>query len=549
MRPINNVVDATNYILIERGQPLHAFDAAKISGKKIIVRTAVAGEEITTLDGISHKLNPSMLVIADAVRPVAIAGIMGGTNTEVSEATVDVLLEAAFFNPLSVRKTSFDLGLRTEASAHFEKGIDYQNVATSLAEAVALIQEEAGGQIIESYIEASDEKFYSPKTIILRKKRVTDVLGVTISAKDIAEILNFLGFEVASGKTGEFQVVVPSWRCLDVGREIDLIEEIIRIYGYDAVPVTLPGKTFTDIENPESEKLIRTIRDVLATLGFNDVYNFSLGNLKEIDWLNLPNDHPWRYPIKIQNSLTKEQTLLYPTLLVGLLKNLVFNQNRQFKEVALFEVNNVFKNTANNRFFEELNLAVAVMGPAADFFELKGVLENVFNTIRIYKYNLRPAAGAFLTPGQSAEVISEAGEALGYIGEITPTAAANFGLNSKVLVFEISLNKAFKLIEDKKYFKPLPRFPAVFRDIAIIIDKKFAYQEVVKTIKTAGGPLLEKAELFDKYEGSQIPGGSVSLAISLTFRHPERTLLDTEVNKTYQKIVKSLEEKFSSKLR
>lgn len=546
IRPINNVVDATNYVLLERGQPLHAFDADKITGGKIIVRTAAPDETIITLDGEKRQLTPEMLVIADAQKPVALAGIMGGSQSEVSLATKNILLESAFFQPYSIRKTSSALGLRTEASMRFEKGVDFENVLTALAEATFLIQEFAGGRIVAGLANVTDQKDYLPRKIRLRVKKTAEILGISISTPEIKRILESLGFQLISAKNDEFCFLVPAWRWGDIKREIDLIEEIARLYGYEKFPETLPKVNVPVKEAPQTENLTQELRNLLLGFGFNEAINFSLGASKDLDLLSLPAGHTWRQTVVLKNPLTEDQTLLCPTLLIGLLKNLAFNQNRQNREAALFEIGRTFLN--KRQYEEELKLVVGIMKKEADFFEIKNILENILEKSGLKNFSIQKAAKPFLHPGQGAEIFAGS-ENLGFIGELHPKVKENFGLMNSVFILEISLEKISQIKTPQKIFKPLPQFPQVFRDLAVVVDKKTPYSQIKGAIKESAGEFLESVAFLTYYDGPQVPQGFASLAFSLVFRHPERTLKDGEVAEIHQKIIKTLEQRFEAKLR
>jgi phenylalanyl-tRNA synthetase beta chain len=557
MRPINCIVDVTNYVMLEWGQPQHAFDYDAVRDGHIIVRNARPGEKLVTLDGQERALAPDMLLIADPERAIGIAGVMGGLNSEVTAGTSRVLLESAYFNPVSIRRTARSLGLYSEASARFEKGVDPEECLRAADRAVELMCRIGAGRVAAGVVDVYP-KPYTAKTIVLRPERVEKILGVPVPTGEMVDILERLGF-APRGAAGSFVVSVPSHR-FDVFREIDLIEEVARLYGYDQVPHTLPfGVTTAGVRTP-AQKLEASIKRTLTACGLTEVITYTFMNPKVFDRLGFPEDAAVRRTVTLKNPLSEDQavmrTLLYPCLLDVLERN----YQRRNTDVALFEIGRVYLPRQDELLPEERGtLAMALMGrtPSGwchkdqplDFFYLKGVLETLARSIGLGPLTFVPEINepAF-HPGRTARVLA-AGTDLGVLGEIHPEVLESYHLPERVVVAEIDLERVAALEKQEIRFSPLPRFPAVERDLAFVISKDYPAGEVADVIRQAAGGLLRELRLFDVYEGRQIPDGYRSLAFSLRFQADDRTLTDEEVNGYLEAVVRRLEQAFSAVLR
>jgi phenylalanyl-tRNA synthetase beta chain len=532
IRSVNNVVDITNYVLMEMGHPLHAFDREKLRGRKIIVRCAEQGEKIMTIDGVERILQPSMLIIADEEKPAAIAGIMGGSRSEVTEGTKTILLESACFDPFSVRKTSKKLQLETESSYRFQRKADIESTIPAIDRAARLIQEIAGGKIAKGVIDYFPEKAEKRK-VCLRLSRLNQILGVKLSSDTVEKKLDSLGFEVRR-QDSEFAISVPSFR-RDIEREIDLIEEAARLYGYDRIQSTIPAGRIPPGSEDRLTKLAKTACTVLTGGGLTEVINHGLVSEK---WVR-----NFAYPvIKVMNPLSEEQSILRPTLIPGLLKTLSVNITRGVKNVRIFELGNVYE--PGDR--ERLSIGAAITGSNADFYDLKGVMENLFAGLGI-SGSLAPYNGRFLVSGESAKVNIGKCE-LGVIGKVCDELRGEFDID-ETYIFELNfLNLANHARVDVR-FTPLPRYPASFRDIAVVVNEDIRCADLMFVIMDEGKGTVEKAELFDIYRGEQIAEGCKSMAFSITYRLNDRTLKDNEVNELHERISKKLASQFNGYIR
>jgi len=558
MRPINNIVDVTNYVMLELGQPMHAFDYDLLLDGHIVVRRARPGEKIVTLDGTERELLPGMLLITDPSGPVAVAGVMGGLNTEVTDKTVSVLLEAAYFNPVSIRKTSRALGLRSEASLRFEKGIDIGGCDRASARAAQLIAEIGAGDVVAQKVDNYPVPA-AEKKIWLRPARVSQLLGVDIPQSQAAQILQKLHFGVCEAEDG-LLVSVPTHRP-DVGIEVDLVEEIARLYGYGRIPGTLPyGPTTCGIKTKEQSQAA-LVRRVLSSTGLFEVVTYSFTSPRIFDKFGLPQDSPLRSALKILNPLSEEHSIMRTLLLPGLLEVLARNYHRsRVKDGAIFEMGRVFYPKGEGVLPEERpKLAAAAMGRTPggwsgagremDFFYLKGVLENLLRALKCGPAVFAAAPGeAGFHPGRSAYVEVE-GVRVGVIGELHPDTAERFELPEKVAAWEIDLSRLLEVSGRPTVYTPIPRFPAAERDIAVVLGEEVPAAEVEKAIWEAGGELLRGVHLFDVYRGEQIPAGCKSLAFSLVFYAPDRTLTDEEAAAGVEAVEKELARRFGARLR
>jgi phenylalanyl-tRNA synthetase beta chain len=543
VRPISNIVDVTNYVLLEMGHPMHAFDLASLSGPHIRVRPARAGETLQTLDGQKRVLAPDMLVIADAERAVAVAGVMGGAETEVTNTTTTTVLESAYFNPASVRRTSKKLGLKTEASMRFERGADPSLPVAAMRRAISLIEMIGAGTPRGDVLDQNPKRI-EPGTLRLRRSKIAAVLGASIPDPDVLRILYGLGFVLRNAENG-WDVTVPTRR-VDVAREVDLIEEIARHYGFDRVPVTFPE--VTSAPPPVDPRILRArqLRGVLAGGGFSEAVTFG--------FMSEPAAAPFAANgdlVPIANPLSENFAVLRPSVLPGLVDAVAYNRRREQRDVRLFEIGARFTRTAGE------GRAVAcvwtgMVAPehwsgtdrAVDFFDVKAIVERVCEAVGVEvqaSVSVRP----WLAPGESANVVSN-GSVVGAMGRLLPALADAHGLPAAdpVYVAEIDLDVLERLAAGRAIrVAPLPRYPSVTRDISILIDDRVTADAIRQTIRNAAPPTLVRTSEFDRYQGKGIPEGRVSLSLHLTFRSSDRTLTDVEVQGAMDQIIAALKDR------
>lgn len=557
VRPISNIVDITNYVMLEFGQPLHAFDYDKVQDKHIIVRKAKAAEKIDTLDGTKRELNEDMLVICDPNGPTAVAGVMGGLYSEITEETTNVLLESAYFNQASILRTSRKLGLRSEASIRYEKGIDVNTCLLASQRACQLMVQIGAGEPVMDWV----DNYIMPKenpVIKLRPARIALLLGIEIPNNQIKDIIERLGFGLREDGN-DFIVEVPTRRG-DVTTEIDLVEEVARLFGYNNIPTTLPEGATTEGKRTQRQVLIDKTIDILTGSGLNEIITLSFMNPKVLDLLNISENDSRRNAVKIQNPLSEEQGILRTTMLHGILDIFSRNVARKNTDLSFFEIGKIFTPLKEDELPKEtLSLVAAVMGktpswwhsPAKemDFYYLKGILENLFDELNINDYSFSAEQGdSSLHPGRTAAVLVK-GQAIGVIGEVHPTVAENYKLNERIYVMHVNLDAILNFAGGLKRFNPLPKYPGIERDIAVVVPANIPASDLNLAIRKAGGSLLERISLFDIYQGEQIKNGYKSMAFALRFQAADRTLTDEEVNDVYQKIQSILEEKFNAELR
>ncbi|SHG47870.1 phenylalanyl-tRNA synthetase beta subunit [Thermosyntropha lipolytica DSM 11003] len=554
IRPINNVVDITNYVLLETNQPLHAFDYDLFTAREINVRRARPGERFTTLDGVERELDEEMLLICDGDRGVALAGIMGGLNTEINEKTTTVMLEAAYFAPGNIRKTSRKLALRSDSSIRFEKGADPNGIIYAINRAAMLIQELAGGEVVKGVVDVYPHPVASKK-IELRPERVNYLLGTELTPDVVKSYMERLGWTWEE-KGDCLLVEIPTYRP-DITREVDLIEEVARLYGYENIPSALPyGDTTVGGLTPYQE-IRENIRTIMAE-SLYEVVNYSFINPVLFDKLMLPPDSNWRNVVKIANPLSEEQSVMRTLLLPGLLENLSRNFARQNSNLAFFEMGAVFYPRGEELPEEKLKVGAAVAGMSdlnwlkhqvvLDFFFLKGIVEDLLRRLGIRDYQFKKACYPFLHPGRTAEVWAE-GEVIGFIGEVHPEVGANFDLRDRACVFEFDVDTLFKLSQKKRMMENIARYPSVERDIAVLLKDEITAGEAVDVIRKSDDRILREVIVFDLYKGEQITPGYKSMAFRLKFQSNERTLTENEVNDVVKKILDNLERELEAKLR
>lgn len=555
LRPINNLVDVTNYVLWELGHPLHAFDYDTLAGRKIVVRRARPGERLTTLDGQDRACAESMLLIADAERGIGLAGIMGGANTEVTEGTTSVLLESAYFNPASIRRTSRSLGLATEAAYRFERGADIEGLREALDRAAQLMAELGGGVVARGVLDAYPSPRPHPR-IALRLERIERVIGACPDRAEVFRILQGLGFAVDDAQEPP-AIVVPSFR-RDVSMEDDLVEEVIRVWGYDRIPSTLPGGSLTLVRRPASLRREARVRQALAAMGLSEVITMSLVDpdvLRLLGW-----DPASPELLALRNPLSRERSILRPSLVPGLLEVVATNRHRQSPDVRCFEVGRVFRAGGPEGLArEEVRVGVALTGLRArrawhagrdgvDLYDAKGMAEQVLAALGVEAGDVREGALPFLEEGRAGEFLV-AGEAVGWFGELAPGPQERYDLPGPVFLAELGLDRLGALPPRPVRYQALPRFPAVQRDVAFVMPGDLSVARVEAEIRRQGGALLKGVALFDVYDGQGVEAGKRSVAWSLTFQAEDRTLTDGEVNVLHRGIVDAVRARFGVKVR
>jgi len=546
IRPINNIVDITNYVLLEFGQPMHAFDKDLV-GDKIVVRDAKEGEVLETLDGEERKLQASDLVITDGTRAIALGGVMGGKNTEVSEETKNIILESAYFNPTSVRRTSATHGLRSDSSARFEKGIDPNMQKAALARAVELILELCPNAVVESSVGVVNKE--EEKVVEITTSYINNYLGITLSTEEIAAILEGLSFTVEV--TGENLVVKVPTRRPDISIKQDLVEEVIRIYGYDNLASTLPKFSKTTKGGlTYSQRMVRDLRAVYASLGFNDTINYSLVSEEEATEYTLEDHHK----VRLLMPMTETHSTLRQSLVPGLLNTVQYNVARKQKDLKLLEIGRVFFGSGDDNIQpkETLYLSAALTGEeratkwlkessSLDFFAAKGYLEVVFDRLGLdEKVTYKKSKLEGMHPGRFAEVYL-GGKRIGFIGEVHPQVADKLGLNT-TYVFEINLDEVISESKVKPKYEEVTKYPEITRDIAMLVDVKDEYQNIYNVIESVNSKLITKVELFDLYVGAELLVGKKSLALTITYSDKQKTLTDEEVTAVHDKVLSALTE-------
>ena len=534
VRPINNIVDITNYVCLEYGQPMHAFDYRFISGGRINVRLARKNETIITLDGVTRKLEPDMLVIADDTKPVAIAGIMGGEYSGIMPDTGTIVFEAAMFSGTGIRITSKKLGLRTESSSRFEKGLDPQSTVAALNRACELVELLGAGEAAGDYIDidCSDK---TPKTVRLEPSWINAFLGTEIPEDFMIKALVSLDFKVEGGV-----ITVPSYRA-DVSHKADIAEEIARMYGYDNIPVSLTlGATTQGGLNP-GQRFEKRMRDTLLAQGLSEITTYSFVSPKYYDKILMPSSSPKRRSVTIMNPLGEDTSIMRTTLLPSMLEVLTRNYSNRNLDARFFEVGTAYFPRGANELPDEVQkLAIGMYGENINFYSLKGIVEELLADAGIEDYDVaacwdEPA----YHPGRCAR-ISAGGETLAVLGELHPKVQSNYGIDIRVYAAEIDFDLLRRCARLEKEYRPLPKFPATTRDIAVICDEETPVLELEKTIKSAARKVLESIALFDVYRGKQIAANKKSVAFSIILRVQDRTLTDEEADIIMKKIVAAL---------
>lgn len=561
LRPINNVVDITNFVMLEYGQPLHAFDFAKLAGGRIIVRKATQGEKTETLDGIERELDDEMLLICDGERPVAIAGVMGGGNSEVSDATTDILLESACFNPVSIRRTAKRLNLSTDSSYRFERGVDPQGTVRALERAVQLIVELAGGEIVAGGIDLQDGmQEISP--IKLRVQRCADLLGIELTAEKIANYLASIEITADIIDDNTLSVTPPGFR-VDLEREVDLVEEIARLVGYNEIPTTLPHVPLSFADQDAAREMRRKVATIMIAQGYYEAINYSFVTERHADMLGLGAEHPARRTLSLLNPLAEDQSVMRTMLLPGILENVKRNINHQSPDLRLFETGKVFIPTGGERPDEEVRMVAVISGrrnPGAptlhfgvetvDFYDIKGCAENLLTELRRFDIKMVAASESPEYVEKSSYLALQAGaEVIGGLGRVSSSCLKAFGIKTSVYFIEMSLSKLENIASVAKLFTPLSRFPSVKWDLAMLVPENVPAGEMLEAINDCGAKIFESCEIIDVFRGDSIDDGYKSVAIAITYRDADKTLEDDTVQKVHQKIIDLISTRFGGKLR
>jgi phenylalanyl-tRNA synthetase beta chain len=550
LRPINNVVDVSNYVLHATAQPIHAFDFRKLGGAKIIVRRATRGETLLDLEGRRLELGPDNLVIADESRPVALAGIIGGEESAVSGTTRDVFIESANFDPVSIRLTAKKFGLQTDASYRFERGADISILPKAAVMMTSLLVR-MGGKAAEGVLDVYP-KPRKPKSLLLRGRRVADLLGIEVPEEFIERVLARLDFKVEQSQKGVWLVEVPSFR-VDIDREADLIEEVARFFGYDRIPSEVtPVKSFDLVVNKKRDRVLKLRRTLLQN-GFDEVINPSFADPEREGLLA-----SGREAVGIRNPISAKASLLRTNLLMGLLENAAWNKNRGAEGVHIFEVGNVYSCQGENP-EERLTLGLLSTGLLAgggwqekpaetDFYVVKGALEAVLAALRYEPFSFEATGPPYFEAGRGLTVLYK-GQPVGRFGGLARPIAAGYSLDQAVFAAELDLAALFEKQPRPFAYTPVPKYPGVSRDLSFLVDRSVPYQEIRKTLDKMAPPLLESCELRDLFSGPPIPAGKVSLTVRFRYRHPQRTLLAEEVGRVEQEIVGQLKSVWDIQLR
>ena len=552
IRSINNVVDITNFVLWEMGHPLHAFDYRFIEGKKIIIRSAKEGEKFTTLDGVERELNPSDLLIADAKRGIALAGIMGGKNSEIREDTTDVVIESAYFDPATIRKTSKRLALHTDSSYRFERGADIEILEKAANRAAQLIVEYAGGTLCSETIDVYVEK-YEPKRIRLHLSNVKRILGKGIEVGFIKKTLKNLGFDLVNEGDDFLDYLVPSYR-VDVWREIDLIEEIARMYGYNNFDSTLPLIVTPGKTKSERDKTISVINEEMLKAGFYEAISYSFCSKND----NLVINPAVKNMVEISNPLSETMSVMRTSVFASLFYPFAKNVNYGNRDARLYEIGKTYVKKDELAKEEEFVSAIAVLGEHnknwngkadyVDFYLLKGIIEEICNRVTGKSPDFEEVDWPCFEEGKGA-VVKLDGKDVGVLGEFSEKVLKHYEIDFPAVGFELGIERLISCGLKEFKFKPFSLFPKVERDSAFLIDKTVRFADIENVIKSLNIPYLIDFKLFDRYEGKGIPKGKVSIALNFVFQAEDRTLNSEEVNQLHEKIIKEIIEKFGAELR
>ena len=543
MRSINNIVDITNYVMLELGQPMHAFDFSCVDGGHIIVRRAKEGETLTTIEGVTRDLTPNMLVIADENKPVAVAGIKGGANSEIVGDTAMVLFESANFNGPSTRRTATALGMRTDASARFEKGLDVENTMPAVQRACELVELLGVGEVVEGIIDVMPNKHEATKLMLVPEK-INALLGTDISREEMVGYLLQLGF----GVEGD-EITVPSWRT-DVEHYSDIAEEVARFFGYNNIPNQMAPAGVSAGGYTEKQKFEMELGAACRACGYDEIITYSFISPNYYNKINLPSDSPKRDSYKILNPLGEDTSIMRTTTLPSMLEIIARNYNYRNKVAKLYEIGKIYLKQEGEFLAKEPRiLSLGAYGSDMDFFNMKGVIETLFEQFHTedvwFEAETRNPS---YHPGRCAKVFA-GGKEIGVFGQIHPAVAANYGVDAEIYCAELSFEAMLEVKGGLPVYRPLPKFPASTRDIAVVCDAGIPVAKLSRCIKTAGGAVLEQVELFDVYQGKGVAEGKKSVAFNLTLRAEDRSLTGEEAEACVKKILAKLEEEYNAVLR
>lgn len=546
MRPISNIVDITNYVMLELGQPLHAFDLDDIKYNKMTVKMAEEGEKFTTLDGVERTLTSDMLVIGNKDKTLDLAGIMGGENSEIKDTTTSIFIEGASFAKENIRATSKKLGLRTEASSRFEKGIDINLTEEAVNRACQLIEELGCGTVLNGMLDYYPQKEEVQK-VTVNPVRINKLLGVNVPMDQFINILESLEFKCNLVSSEVLELEVPTFR-LDITKDADILEEIARIYGYDNIPsASLEGNATAGVKT-EKQKFIDNVKSNSIACGLNEILTYSFVSPRGVDKINLPADDEKRNFVKIMNPLGEETSVMRTTLIPNMLDVISTNISHKVEEVSAFECGNTFI-PQEGLPIETKKYCVGMYGKEVDFFVLKGVVESILNNVGLKGYEIEPeTTNLTFHPGRCAKIVYN-NIYIGTFGELHPDVIENYNLGQRVYVAEINIDTVFENLNLTKSYNPLPKYPSTSRDIALIVKDEVFVKQIEDIIKANGGDLVESYKLFDVYKGAQIEEGHKSIAYSITYRSKEKTLTDEDVAKVHEKILSELSEKLNANLR
>lgn len=560
IRSINNVVDVTNFVMIELGHPMHAYDYDKITGKKLIARRAIEGEELHTLDDTSRKAKGEMLVIADSEKAAGLAGIMGGFETEITDTTTTVVLESADFYGPCIRRTARACGLSSEASGRFERGVDSETTIKALDRAAQLLQEMGACTVCEGIVDV----YPNPKQanyVTFTPEQINNHLGTNIAKDIMLNIITSVGFDVTKDENDEITVKVPSWRN-DVTCMADISEEIARLHGFDKIKSTLPNGVSMQGTQSAKQTFIDKVKASLSSQGLYETISFALTNEETFNKLNIPQDSPLRKAVPIMNPLSDEYPLVRTTLLSSIFDNLARNLARKNDDVALFEVGSVFFPKAlpvTELPDEVVKIAGAITGrrnaqgwnqtnDMVDFYDAKGIIEELFANLRVTRYTVEAGTHYAMHPGKTA-LFKKGRDVIATVGEVHPAVLSAYGITKPVYIFELDATTVMKYMAKDLKYKALPKYPATSRDLAMLVDVDVNAADIEKAMTKAAGQNLTQITLFDVYTGKQVEEGKKSLAFSLTFQSNDKTLTDAEIDPAIEKIVAKLQKDFNANLR
>lgn len=560
IRSINNVVDVTNFVMIELGHPMHAYDYDKITGKKLIARRAIEGEELHTLDDTSRKAKGEMLVIVDSEKAAGLAGIMGGFETEITDTTTTVVLESADFYGPCIRRTARACGLSSEASGRFERGVDSETTIKALDRAAQLLQEMGACTVCEGIVDV----YPNPKQanyVTFTPEQINNHLGTNIAKDVMLNIITSVGFDVTKDENDEITVKVPSWRN-DVTCMADISEEIARLHGFDKIKSTLPNGVSMQGTQSAKQTFIDKVKASLSSQGLYETISFALTNEETFNKLNIPQDSPLRKAVPIMNPLSDEYPLVRTTLLSSIFDNLARNLARKNDDVALFEVGSVFFPKAlpvTELPDEVVKIAGAITGrrnaqgwnqtnDMVDFYDAKGIIEELFANLRVTRYTVEAGTHYAMHPGKTA-LFKKGRDVIATVGEVHPAVLSAYGITKPVYIFELDATTVMKYMAKDLKYKALPKYPATSRDLAMLVDVDVNAADIEKAMTKAAGQNLTQITLFDVYTGKQVEEGKKSLAFSLTFQSNDKTLTDAEIDPAIEKIVAKLQKDFNANLR